>query len=101
MAVEIKKKRSPGVQFFFMIPTLVMPTRVTLPSAAPNMDLEINGLSSMTRLSRNGDVIRAPSQWRGKITIDPFEQEKPKADGKRGRVLSVWVVRVGVVITAL
>lgn len=55
----------------------------------------------MTRLSRNGDVIEPLAKWRGKIIFDPFEQEKPKADGKRGRVFSVWVVRVGVVITAL
>ena len=96
-----KKKRSPGVQFFFMIPTLVMSTRVTLPSAAPNMDLEISGVPSMTRLSRNGDVIRPAAQWRGEIILILLSKRNPKTDGKRGRVFSVGVVRVGVVISAL
>ena len=41
-----------------MIPTLVMSMRVTLPSAAPNMDLDISGVPSLTRLSQNGNAIR-------------------------------------------
>ena len=59
--------------------------RVTLPSAAPSLGPEISRMPSMTRLSRNGDVMRAAVRWRGRIFLDPFGRKKLKANGKQAR----------------
>ena len=92
---EIKKKGPPAESrdkapvretdrvVLFMISTLVMSMRVTLPSAAPSIGPEISRMPSMTRLSRNGGVTRPAARWRGKAHLDPSERKKLKAMDRR------------------